>query len=153
MYEWFNFSTISPTFGFVPIFLIFVVLVGRWWYVFTVLVCILLMISDAKHVFMFHQDIFTICIFTLVSYLLKCFLTELFSYCRVLRVLWLWLFHSWLPWPNICPQCKSCSVPALFSWLLTLDPTSYLALTAWIHMAALCLPRTKCYYLSAQSTG
>ena len=52
-----------------------------------VLVCILLMISDAKHVFMFHKDIFIICTFTLVSYLLKCFLTELFSYCRVLRVL------------------------------------------------------------------
>ena len=44
MYEWFKFSTISPTLGIVPIFFIFV-LVGEWWYVFIVLVCILLMIS------------------------------------------------------------------------------------------------------------
>ena len=96
MYQWFKFSTISPTFGIVPIFLIFAVLVGRWWYVVMVLACILLMISDAKHVFMFHKDIFTICIFTLVSYLLKCFLSyflivefwEFFVYSRYECFLW-----------------------------------------------------------------
>ena len=68
----------SSTLGIVPIFFIFV---------FLVLLCILLIVRDDKHVFMFHKDIFTICIFTLVSYLLKCFLIELFFYCRVLRVL------------------------------------------------------------------
>ena len=48
-----------------------------------VLICFFLMASDAKHLFM---CLFTISMFVLLSYLLKCFLIELFSYCRVLRI-------------------------------------------------------------------
>ena len=48
-----------------------------------ILICVFLMVSDAKHLFM---CLFTVCVFALLSYLLKCFLIELFSYCRILRV-------------------------------------------------------------------
>lgn len=96
MYQWFKFSKISPTFGIVPIFLIFAVLVGRWWYVVMVLACILLMISDAKHVFMFHKDIFTICIFTLWVICSNVF--ELFSYCRVLREFFVYSRYECFLW-------------------------------------------------------
>lgn len=52
-----------------------------------------------------------------------------------------------------CPQCDSCACPAsaLLSGLLTLDPTSYSALLAWICMAVLCPPRSSfhCYYVRA----
>lgn len=40
----------------------------------------------------------------------------------------------------------------MFSWLLTLDPASYLAIMAWIRVAAPCLPQSKCYDLGAQDT-